>query len=102
MTMHGYVRHSSPNRRARDIAALRAAGCERVYWDAGSSLQIGPGWREMVNAVEAGDTVRVVQWSALTRQLSRLGAIVEQLRALGVAVGDLDGYRPVVRFSPRS
>ncbi|MBA0054281.1 hypothetical protein E0L36_26550 [Streptomyces sp. AJS327] len=90
MTTYGYARTDSAQ--VDDQAAtLYAAGCEVVFSDFRISADDpGPGWRELVDAVGPGDTVRVVDWSRLTRSAEAARFIRSSLEDLGAHVEVLE------------
>ena len=85
VTVYGYARTNSAQ--IDDQAAeLSASGCSTVFSDFRISTEGGDGWRRLVEAVQPGDTVRVVEWSRLTRDATTAGFIRDTLGALGVSV----------------
>jgi DNA invertase Pin-like site-specific DNA recombinase len=89
MTTYGYARTDSVQ--IDDQATeLYASGCETVFSDFKiSSDAPGNGWRELVDTVRAGDTVRIVDWSRLSRSAATVAFIETSLADLGVGVETL-------------
>ncbi|WP_411140118.1 recombinase family protein [Streptomyces sp. x-80] len=91
MTVYGYARTDSAQ--IDDQAAeLYESGCTTVFSDFRISTdEPGTGWRDLVGTVESGDTVRVLEWSRITRSADTARFIRDTLADLGVQVETIKG-----------
>lgn len=90
----GYARTSTLEQVAgfeAQIAALRAAGCEKVYQEQISSVAPRRALQEALEFVREGDVLVVTKLDRLARSVAHLGQIVEALegRKVGLRVLDL-------------
>ncbi|MGW2633827.1 recombinase family protein [Streptomyces chattanoogensis] len=86
MTVYGYARTDS-TQIDDQAATLYESGCAIVFSDFRISTDApGTGWQELVETVKAGDTVRVVGWTRLTRSAETAQFIRASLADLGVQV----------------
>ena len=89
MTVYGYARVSTTDQSLdNQIAALKAAGCERVRAEkvSGTSTDGRQELKTLLEFVEAGDTIVVTRIDRLARSIGDLQDIVRDLRAKGVAL----------------
>jgi DNA invertase Pin-like site-specific DNA recombinase len=92
MALVGYQRVSTAAQRTdRQDAALREAGCERIYTDvaSGRSLEGRSELAAALDYVREGDTLVVVEASRMSRSLKELVLTIDELRARGVGVRSL-------------
>lgn len=89
MTIYGYARAARvlPWDQVKD---LESSGCARVFVDTSSGTKAGPGWANLIETVERGDTVRVVAWDRLTRHADFARFVADGLERLGVGLEVLD------------
>ncbi len=90
----GYARAPADGRTAaREIGALRAAGCARVVVEpAGRSRDARPVFEEVVGALRPGDELVVWKLSAIGRSLPHLLQVIERLRARGAGLRSLSEH----------
>lgn len=89
----GYARTSTLEQVAgyeAQVAALTAAGCERLYQEEVSSVAHRPQLDEVLRFVHQGDTLVVTKLDRLARSVAHLGQIVEDLASRGVSLRILD------------
>jgi DNA invertase Pin-like site-specific DNA recombinase len=89
MTVYGYARVSTTDQSLDiQIAALKAAGCDRVRSEkvSGTSTDGRRELKTLLEFVEAGDTIVVTRIDRLARSIGDLQDIVRDLRAKGVAL----------------
>lgn len=91
----GYARVSTREQNLdRQVDALNAAGCERIYLDKISTRRDfvdRPEWSRMWEALRAGDTLVVHELDRMGRSLTDLLEIVRQLEERGVELVILSG-----------
>lgn len=75
----------------RQIDALKAAGCERVWVEhgVGGMRAVRPELDDLISHARAGDTIVVTELSRLGRTVRRLVELVDDLAARGVGVRSL-------------
>lgn len=91
----GYARTSTLDQTAgleAQIRDLGAAGCERIFDEQVSSVDIAHRDKlaEAIDFAREGDTLVVTKLDRLARSVAHLMSLVEQLRAKGVALVVLD------------
>ncbi len=89
----GYARTSTLEQEAGLEAQLRdltALGCQKVFSEQASSVGARQVLTEALDFARHGDTLVVTRLDRLARSVVHLGAIVEQLKAKGVALRILD------------
>ncbi len=88
MELVGYARVSSREDRQvfdRQVDALKAAGCERVFEDRGSGASTDrPGLKECLGYLRRGDVLAVLDLDRLGRLAGELIRLVDELQAKGV------------------
>ncbi|MFK0296459.1 hypothetical protein ACIQU6_39140 [Streptomyces sp. NPDC090442] len=86
MAVYGYV--CSGSFKIDDLDRdLFTSGCSEVFDDfVISTATPGPGWRKLLSAVRAGDTVRIADWDNLSRCATTAEFITGTLTDLGVRV----------------
>lgn len=87
----GYARVSTQDQNADlQFDALKAAGCENVYFDkiSGGTLD-RPGFKEMLSFARSGDTIIVWKLDRLGRSLKNLVTIIQELVAKGISFQSL-------------
>lgn len=88
MELVGYVRVSSREERQvfdRQVDALKAAGCERVFEDRGSEASTDrPGLKECLGYLRRGDVLVVLDLDRLGRLAGELIRLVDELAAKDV------------------
>lgn len=68
----------------RQIFELKQFGCEKIYTDIGSGIQLNrPGYTRMILEIQEGDTVVVSGLSRLSRNIEEIKEIVKQLSENG-------------------
>jgi DNA invertase Pin-like site-specific DNA recombinase len=89
--MIGYARVSTREGQQvfdRQVDALRAAGCERVYDDRGSGASADrPGLRACLDDLRRGDVLVVLDLDRLGRRAGELIRLVDELERRGVGRG---------------
>jgi len=82
----GYIRVSTPEQNiARQVEALKNAGVEKLYIDKLSGKDTKrPQLQEMLNYIREGDTLIVESYSRLSRSLTDLLSIVQELNRKNV------------------
>jgi DNA invertase Pin-like site-specific DNA recombinase len=91
--MVGYARTSTLDQVAgfeAQIAALTAAGCERVFQEQVSSVAPRKELQEALKFVRAGDVLTVTKLDRLARSVAHMGQIVADLEGRGVGLRVLD------------
>jgi DNA invertase Pin-like site-specific DNA recombinase len=89
----GYARTSTLEQVAgfeAQVAALTAAGCDRVYKEQVSSVAHRSQLEEALRIVRQGDALVVTKLDRLARSVMHLGQIVEELSSRGVNLCILD------------
>lgn len=83
----GYARVSTDDQNPDlQLAALRAAGCERVFTDKATGANVKrPELARCLKALTAGDTLAVWKLDRLGRSLHDLIGLLDDLKARGVA-----------------
>lgn len=78
----GYARVSSSSQNIdAQIDNLKHAGCEKVFTDKVSgTARERPGWIELMNYIRKGDVLVITELSRMSRSLSHLLEIVEDLK----------------------
>ncbi|MBL8584355.1 MAG: recombinase family protein [Rhizobiaceae bacterium] len=91
MTAVGYARVSTADQEtALQVAALRAAGCERLFEDrASGAVASRPGLAEALAYLREGDTLVVWKLDRLGRSLGHLIEVVHELDRRGVGFRSL-------------
>jgi DNA invertase Pin-like site-specific DNA recombinase len=88
MELVGYARVSSREERQvldRQVDALRAAGCERIYDDHGSGASADrPGLSACLDYLRRGDVLVVLDLDRLGRRAGELIRLVNELERRGV------------------
>ena len=88
MELVGYARVSSREDRQvfdRQVDALKAAGCERIYDDRGSGASTDwPGLKECLGYLRCGDVLVVLDLDRLGRLAGELIRLLDELEARGV------------------
>jgi DNA invertase Pin-like site-specific DNA recombinase len=79
----GYARVSSPSQNLdAQIDALKSAGCIKIFTDTISGTKTErKGWEELMSYLRNGDVLVITELSRMSRSLSHLLEIVENLRA---------------------
>ena len=93
MTLIGYARVSTVQQNLdRQLGALRAAGCSRIFSDkaSGKSLAHRPGLEKAIDQLGAGDVLVLAEWDRATRSLFDGMAIMQRVIARGAALKALD------------
>jgi len=89
MTVYGYARVSNTDQNLDiQIAALKAAGCEKVSCEkvSGTSTNGRQELEKLLEFVEAGDTIVITRIDRLARSIGDLQDIVRELKSKGVAI----------------
>ncbi len=89
----GYCRVSTIHQRLdRQLDALRAAGCERIYAEKVSARSIRgrPELSKAIDSLGAGDVLVFAEWDRCTRSLSDGIQIMGKIGARGAAIRVLD------------
>ena len=83
----GYARVSTGDQNPDlQLAALKAAGCEKIYTDKATGANINrPELAKCLKALGSGDTLVVWKLDRLVRSLSHLVAVLADLQKRGVA-----------------
>src|SRR5215470_7879278 len=89
----GYARVSSVDQnRDRQIAALRAEGCDEVYREkvSGKSIRNRPELEKAIDHLGTGDTLVVAEWDRATRPMMDGVAIIDRINRRGCLLKVLD------------
>jgi DNA invertase Pin-like site-specific DNA recombinase len=89
----GYARVSSTGQNLdRQLGALVAEGCDRVFQEkaSGKSIKNRPELEKAVNALGTGDVLVLAEWDRCTRSMIDGVAIIERINARGALVKVLD------------
>lgn len=89
----GYARVSTTSQNLdRQIAALNAAGCHRVFEEkaSGKSLANRPELEKALRSIPTGGTLVIAEWDRATRSMLDGIAIMTRVHAMGAAVQVLD------------
>ncbi len=101
----GYARVSTEDQDlALQIAALKAAGCERIYEDKKSGKDLDrPGWKRCRRDLREGDTLVVWKLDRLSRSALDLINLLAEFRQEGIdficTTQGLDTRTPIGRFT---
>lgn len=85
----GYARVSTKDQNLdRQLDALHAAGCERIFSEAASGKKgaLRPEWDALMSHLREGDVLVVEELSRLGRHLGELAALVDDLGARGIGL----------------
>jgi DNA invertase Pin-like site-specific DNA recombinase len=87
----GYARVSTSGQNLESqLDALKEAGCSRIFTDKVSGAkEERPGWQEMMEYVRQGDTLVIAELSRMSRSLSHLLKVVQELEEKGVQIQSL-------------
>jgi len=89
----GYARTSTTDQVAgleAQVAALTAAGCERIFQEHASAVKTRPAFGEAMRFLREGDVLVITKMDRLARDLRSLLATVEDLDNRGVGLRILD------------
>jgi DNA invertase Pin-like site-specific DNA recombinase len=89
----GYARVSTSSQNLdRQIAALRSAGVEEIYWEkaSGKDTKGRPQLEKAIDALGTGDVLVAAEWDRATRSMLDGVAIIERIHARGSFVKVLD------------
>jgi DNA invertase Pin-like site-specific DNA recombinase len=89
----GYARVSSLSQNLeRQIAALRAEGCDRIYKEkvSGRSTRNRPQLEKAIDMLGTGDVLVVAEWDRATRSMMDGIAIIERVQNRGCLIKVLD------------
>lgn len=89
----GYARVSTPEQNLeRQIAALRAAGCSKIYREkvSGKSIRGRPELDKAIDALGTGHVLIVAEWDRATRSMQDGLAIMQRVDARGAFIKVLD------------
>jgi DNA invertase Pin-like site-specific DNA recombinase len=91
MARIGYARVSSRDQNLdsqKDM--LKAAGCEKIFEEKASGVgEERPEWEKLLEYVREGDTIVVAELSRMTRSLTHLLTLVQQLETRGIQIASL-------------
>ncbi len=78
----GYARVSSVSQNLdAQLDQLKQAGCEKIFTDKiNGTKKDRPGWQEMMNYIRTGDMLVIMELSRMSRSLSHLLEIVDELK----------------------
>lgn len=88
----GYARVSTQEQNLRmQVAALRAAGCDRIYEDQGISgaAVVKPGYQQALDDAETGDELVVWKLDRIARKVSFLIEEIGRIEAAGLSFRSL-------------
>lgn len=87
----GYARVSSPSQNLdAQIDSLKAVGCVRIFTDTISGTKIQrKGWEELMTYIRTGDVLVITELSRMSRSLSHLLEIIEDLKVRQVELKSL-------------
>ena len=89
----GYARVSAGHQNLdRQIAALRGAGCERIFREkaSGKSTKGRPELEKAIDALGTGDILVLAEWDRCTRSMLDGVAIIERIATRGAMLKVLD------------
>ena len=89
----GYARVSSTGQNLdRQLGALVAEGCDRVFQEkaSGKSIKNRPELEKAISALGTGDVLVLAEWDRCTRSMIDGVAIIERINARGALVKVLD------------
>lgn len=89
----GYARVSTPDQNfERQIAALRAAGCDKIYREkvSGKSIRGRPELNKAIDALGTDYVLIVAEWDRATRSMQDGLAIMQRVDARGAFIKVLD------------
>jgi DNA invertase Pin-like site-specific DNA recombinase len=83
----GYARVSTRDQSlASQLAALKAAGCCRIYAEKVSAIGYREGWAAVMDAIRPGDTVAVVRLDRIGRRLNEVVQCCHEVTELGAFI----------------
>jgi DNA invertase Pin-like site-specific DNA recombinase len=83
----GYARVSTRDQSlASQMAALKAAGCCRIYSERVSAIGYREGWAAVMDTIRPGDTVAVVRLDRIGRRLNEVIGCCHEIAELGAYV----------------
>ena len=87
----GYARVSTDGQdNAAEVAALKAAGCERIFHEKASGGRWNrPEFRRLIDQLRTGDVLSVWKLDRLSRSLRDVLAVMERLEQTGVGFRSL-------------
>ena len=91
--MIGYARVSTIQQNlARQLGALRAAGCARIFAEKASGRDVKgrPELEKAINALGTGDVLVLAEWDRATRSMFDGITIMQRVHARGAAIRVLD------------
>ena len=100
----GYARVSSTGQNLdRQLGALVAEGCDRVFQEkaSGKSIKNRPELEKAISALGTGDVLVLAEWDRCTRSMIDGVAIIERINARGALVKVLDKAPPGPDHAPR-
>lgn len=89
----GYARVSTPGQNLdRQIAALRSAGCDRIFRDkaSGKAVRGRPQLEKAIDALGTDDVLLVAEWDRATRSMIDGIGIMQRIASRGAAIRVLD------------
>lgn len=89
----GYARVSSPGQNLdRQIAALRAEGCDEIFREkvSGKDLRRRPQVERAIDALGTADVLVIAEWDRATRSMQDGITIIDRIHARGAMVKVLD------------
>lgn len=89
----GYARVSTPSQNLdRQLRALEAAGCERIFQEkaSGKSIRGRPQLAAALRALQSGDTLILAEWDRATRSMFDGIQIIAQVAEKGALIKALD------------
>lgn len=92
MALLGYARVSTRDQDpSRQLDELRAAGCDRIWTDAGvSGTKVSrPELDKLLDYARSGDTIVITELSRLGRTVRQLVVLVDDLGARGIGIRSL-------------
>lgn len=85
MPLIGYARPAPGEKAEAQLAALKAAGCARVYQDAANRGE----WRKALAAAKAGDVLVVARLDRVARSVPHLASLLAELGGKGIGLRSL-------------
>lgn len=87
----GYARVSSASQNLdAQLDQLKQAGCEKIFTDKiNGTKKDRPGWQEMMHYIRTGDMLVITELSRMSRSLSHLLDIVDELKGRKVELKSL-------------
>ena len=89
----GYARVSTPSQNLdRQVAALRAAGCDTIYREkvSGTAVKNRPQLERAIDALGTGDILVVAEWDRATRSMMDGISIMQRIACADAAIKVLD------------